>query len=295
MEGYRLLLAVESEKLTIQEREELQELKERMKLSGWKVTYVDSQLVCQGKIAQVPKQERLVALVDSEEWLQLMDTWEIPAAGYEHGGRQLSARYILQGLEEVDGAYFIKVYRRYHKLPLVIAETSRCILRELCLEDMEALYQLYEKPGMTDYMEPLYPWDEELVYEKTYIEQVYGFYEFGMWVVLDKKTNQLIGRAGIEYRESCREREVEMGYAIVSNLWGQGYGTEVCQAILAYVREHLPKYAVICRVHPKNTASLALLTKLGFTLTDRVPYKKEGEETTCMEQIYQWHDLQSLE
>lgn len=72
---------------------------------------------------------------------------------------------------------------------------------------------MYAEPGMTDYMEGLYEYEEELEYQKAYIENMYRFYGYGMWLVFEKKTGTLIGRAGVEHREELNG-DMELGYAI---------------------------------------------------------------------------------
>ena len=156
------------------------------------------------------------------------------------------------------------------------------------MDDMEDLFAIYEEPHMTDYMEPLYPWEEELAYEQAYIDNMYRFYEYGMWVVIEKSTGKLIGRAGLEHREypadeDCGQTgtydgrdtakdikprvvmELEMGYAIAASYQNKGYATEVCQAILAYAEEYLDYPRINCLIEKENTASIRLAEKLGFT------------------------------
>ena len=152
-----------------------------------------------------------------------------------------------------------------HNKNKIIIETSRCILRELTLDDMQELFDLYYEPHITDYIEPLYPWEEEMVYQRAYMKQVYEVYGYGMWAVINKADGRLIGRAGIESRENCNPKEVEMGYVITPKLQRQGYATEVCQSIMEYTREHLPGYTIICNADEENVASIGLLHKLGFT------------------------------
>ena len=86
-------------------------------------------------------------------------------------------------------------------------------MRELELSDLDALFSMYAEPGMTDYMEGLYEYEEELEYQKAYIENMYRFYGYGMWLVFEKKTGTLIGRAGVEHREELNG-DMELGYAI---------------------------------------------------------------------------------
>ena len=147
--------------------------------------------------------------------------------------------------------------RRYNHIPWDIGETDRCLIRELSLSDLPALYELYDKPGMTDFVEPLYDYETELEYQKAYIENMYGFYEYGMWLVFLKETGKLIGRAGLEHNE--------MGYMIEPELWNQGYATEVCRFIIDYARENTDFEELYCRIDERNEASVRLAKKLGFT------------------------------
>lgn len=46
---------------------------------------------------------------------------------------------------------------------------------------------------------------------------MYGMYGFGMWLVKDRDTDKLIGRAGLELRLIDGVEEMELGYIIVKN------------------------------------------------------------------------------
>lgn len=113
----------------------------------------------------------------------------------------LHADMVVEGFEEVDMTFLQRVYERHFNIPWTILETERCIVRELELSDLDDLFFMYAEPGMTDYMEGLYEYEEELEYQKAYIENMYRFYGYGMWLVFEKKTGTLIGRAGVEHRE----------------------------------------------------------------------------------------------
>ena len=56
-----------------------------------------------------------------------------------------------------------------------VFRTKRCIVREIRLSDLPSLYAIYEEPGITDYLEPLYDWKEEVDYTKTYIRMITVF------------------------------------------------------------------------------------------------------------------------
>lgn len=131
----------------------------------------------------------------------------------------MQANYVVLSLEQVTYRDFVRVFERYHGIPWQILETKRCRLREFCMDDLDDLFALYAKPHVTDFIEPLYAYEQERLYEETYIERIYGFYGFGMWLVFEKDSGELIGRAGLEYREPCREGEAELGYLITPEHW----------------------------------------------------------------------------
>ncbi len=210
--------------------------------------------------------------------IHLAEKWNLATAAYPNpaipGQSLFEADVLIESFEVVDLEYLERIRRRHHGIPWVIAETKRCILREICMEDMQALFDLYAEPGMTDYIEPLYPWEQELEYEKAYIDNMYRLYEYGMWVVIEKDTGKLIGRAGLEHREYPKEErleetdkdmELEMGYAIGTAYQRKGYATEVCQAIIAYAKKNLEYSRINCLIEKENTASIRFIESIGFT------------------------------
>lgn len=192
-------------------------------------------------------------IVSNRQQKQIADSLGIASVGEP----QCGTHYAVENLAELDIEYLERVRRRYNHIPWDIGETDRCLIRELSLSDLPALYELYDKPGMTDFVEPLYDYETELEYQKAYIENMYGFYEYGMWLVFSRETGKLIGRAGLEHNE--------LGYMITPELWNQGYATEVCRFIIDYARENTDFEELYCRIDERNEASVRLAKKLGFT------------------------------
>lgn len=188
----------------------------------------------------------------------------LPVIAYDPKDLGLHCEEILLDLEGIDEDYLVRVHHRFYGLPMKILETEHLLVRELTLGDLPDLYTLYDGEGMTDYIEPLFPYEEELEYEKNYIQYIYGFYGYGMWLVFDKNTGALVGRAGVESKEEWPEDTVEMGYIIGKDYQRRGYATEVCRAIVDYSASVLEKKRVLCRVSSRNTASVRLMERLGF-------------------------------
>ena len=168
-----------------------------------------------------------------------------------------------EGLEEVDFRFLTRVWQRCHHLPWTILTTERCVVKEFSMDYLDALFELYAGEGMTDYIAPLYPYEQEREYQQSYIECMYGFYGYGMWIVCDRKTGQLIGRAGVECREELNG-EPELGYVIGVPYQRKGYATEVCTAILDYAREELSLPFVNCLIEEGNLVSEHVAGRLGF-------------------------------
>lgn len=169
----------------------------------------------------------------------------------------------VEGFEEVDFPFLNRVYQRHHGIPWTILTTERCVVKEFSMEYLDALFELYAGEGMTDYVEPLYPYEKEREYQESYIRYMYGFYGYGMWIVCDRESGKLIGRAGVEHREELGD-ELELGYAIGVDYQKKGYATEVCTAILAYARDELGYRRVNCLIEHGNQVSMHLAEKLGF-------------------------------
>ena len=172
---------------------------------------------------------------------------------------------IVEGLEEVDVNFLEKVYQRYHHIPWKIAETERCVIRELSLDDLDALFELYGDEEIVKYTENLYPYEEERDFQVAYINNMYRFYGYGMWLVFSKETGELIGRAGLEHREYNGETELELGYVIGTKFQRQGYATEVCQRILGIAKEMTDFPRINCLIESENEASIRLVEKMGFS------------------------------
>lgn len=62
-------------------------------------------------------------------------------------------------------------------------------------------------------------------------------------------------------RENC----LELQYMLAQEYQGKGYAQEMCRAALRYAADRTPWREVWLRIHPDNTASRRLATRLGFS------------------------------
>lgn len=181
-----------------------------------------------------------------------------------------TADMYVEGFEEVGLTFLRRVYERHHGIPWVICETERCVIKEFSMEYLDDLFELYAGKGMTDYIEPLYPYEKEREYQQAYISTMYPFYGYGMWIVCDRKTGCLIGRAGVEPREEL-DGELELGYAVGVPYQRKGYGREACEAVISFVKRELEAERLNCLIEEGNTVSEHLAERLGFTFRECLP------------------------
>ena len=88
------------------------------------------------------------------------------------------------------------------------------------------------------------------------------------WFVTSKNDHSPVGSIDVSIDEDGVV--VNFGYYFFVNEWGKGYGTEATSAVI----HHLQKYQVkkfIATVTAGNTASVAVLKKLGFEFNRTIP------------------------
>ncbi|MCI9572093.1 MAG: GNAT family N-acetyltransferase [Lachnospiraceae bacterium] len=193
--------------------------------------------------------------------------------------------FAVEDPEDLEAEYVERVYRRLKGLPWNILGTARCLIRETVPGDVDAFYQIYSHPAITEYMEGLYPdVEEERQYVRDYIEKVYTFFGFGVWTVVERESGDVIGRAGFSYREGFDEPE--LGFIIGVPWQRRGYAEEVCRAVLAYGWSALEFEQVQALVEPGNVPSIKLCEKLGFRKAADVSV---GEKEYCRFIIYKPH------
>ncbi|WP_417298652.1 GNAT family N-acetyltransferase [Eisenbergiella porci] len=170
--------------------------------------------------------------------------------------------YAVEGLEGLDGDFLEKVYQRHVKEPWEILQTDRLIVREMTEEDLDALYRIYDQPGIEDVMDGLSEdREEERAYVRAYIERAYPFYGFGLWMLAERESGRCVGRAGFFMREGFDEPE--LGFIIAREAQRKGYCMEACGAILEYGFRELGFERVQALAAERNGASLAVCRKLG--------------------------------
>lgn len=191
--------------------------------------------------------------------------------------RLSGCRILLEGFEEIDAPFLRNVYTRALGLPVQIAETRRLLIREMTLADLDDINALYRESEFTGFQQTAgLDRQEEEEKIRAYITYMYGLYQFGMWVVIEKESGKLIGRVGFGIADYLDFSEIDMGYLIGEQYRRKGYAEEASRAALDYAGRILEFPRVSAYIDAENLISLHLIEKLGFHRMKKFTYRGKG-------------------
>lgn len=160
-------------------------------------------------------------------------------------------------------------------MPPAILETARLILRPFVVDDAADFYRLNSDPEVLRYtgdQPPASVEDARLgLLERPLAD--YRRYGFGRWACVLKATGQFIGFAGLKYVPELSE--VDLGYRLSREFWGQGMATEAGRASVAHGFDELGLRRIIGLVEPRHLASVRVLEKCGMKYEGMVDYRGE--------------------
>ena len=96
----------------------------------------------------------------------------------------------------------------------------------------------------------------------------YQLYGFGMLRLVRISDGANIGLAGLVYREYLGIPDV--GYAMLPEFSGQGYGSEAAKAVFEYGKNVLNLPQIVGIVAPENVASKKILEKIGLVTLQQI-------------------------
>lgn len=84
------------------------------------------------------------------------------------------------------------------------------------------------------------------------------------WMAYNRQNGELIGRGGLSRKHVDGQDRLEIGWALLGKYHGHGYATEIGRAGLAFAFEELGANEVASYTEVNNTASRAVMERLGF-------------------------------
>lgn len=143
-------------------------------------------------------------------------------------------------------------------------DAPRVRLRWLAAEDVDALFAVFSDPDMMRY------WSSPAMTERveaeallTLIHRNFADKSGFQWGVERKEDGRLLGTCTL-FHLHVGNRCAELGYALASAYWKNGYMMEALTALLDYAFGPINLRRLEADVDPRNANSLRILGKLGF-------------------------------
>lgn len=161
----------------------------------------------------------------------------------------------------------------------MILETERLFLRELTVDDFDALYEVLADSDIMQHYP--YTFDESRVINwiNKSIER-YEIFGFGLWAVCLKETGEMIGDCGITMQNINGMIKPEIGYHINKRYQRRGYAKEAARACRNWAFENTTFNILYSYMKKANVASIATAMANGMSKVDE--YTDEEHELTVV-------------
>ena len=159
-----------------------------------------------------------------------------------------------------------------------IIETERLVLREFDLEDAEFIVELLNSPGWLKFIgdKKVSSLEDARKYLERNLLKSYKTDSFGFWMVELKFISVPIGLCGLIKRETLDD--VDIGFAMLPDFAGLGYGYESAKATYDYARDEVGLKRIVGITLENNTPSIKLLEKIGLKYEKMIDGANDAEK-----------------
>ncbi|MCY7387761.1 MAG: GNAT family N-acetyltransferase [Burkholderiales bacterium] len=148
--------------------------------------------------------------------------------------------------------------------PPTLLTTDRLTIRRLSKDDAQAYFAIFSDPAVMRY------WGSPPLADLTEAEQkvvgILAHYEKGdlFQLAIERQSDrQMIGTCTL-YQIHLQNRRAEVGYALGSVFWGNGYLVEAMHALIDHAFGPMHLHRLEADIDPRNEASAKSLERLGF-------------------------------
>lgn len=135
-------------------------------------------------------------------------------------------------------------------------KTKRLVIRKPQITDKQKLISEINNWEITKWLEKVpFPYSDEDA-DKWINSLKVNNLQFNIFLA-----NSLIGGVGLKKDQNSNHR---LGYWLGKDYWGNGYATEACSELVAYVSKELKIKKIEARYMTENKSSARVLEKLGF-------------------------------
>jgi RimJ/RimL family protein N-acetyltransferase len=154
----------------------------------------------------------------------------------------------------------------------IVLQTERLVLRRFTLDDTAFILRQLNEPSWIRFIADSGVRTPEAArdYLLTRPLAMYERHGFGLWLAELKADGTPIGMCGLIRRDGLPD--VDIGYALLPEYWGQGYAQEAAAATLDYGRRVLDLKRIVAITSVDNDSSVRVLERIGLKFERIMPF-----------------------
>lgn len=159
-------------------------------------------------------------------------------------------------------------------LIIMLIESDRLRLRQFTYDDLDDIYRIWIDPDVRKYL-----WDDEIISKEkaenilTYCIDFFQENGFGIWAIIHKQQDELIGFCGFRFLDDTPEIEIIFG--ISPTYWRMGLTKEAIKAAIRYGFEEHDFKCIVGLANIENIASWRVMEKAGMKYEKRTLYNNQ--------------------
>ena len=157
-------------------------------------------------------------------------------------------------------------------------QTPRLTIRPLDADDAPFILALVNEPAWLAHIgnKGIHAREDAEAYIRNGPMRMYADRGFGLWAVDRAADGETIGICGLIKRDTLDD--VDIGFAFLQRVWGNGYAHEAAVATVAYGTDVLKLSRIVAITTRANRRSSDLLRKLGFRFERDIRLAENGDE-----------------
>ena len=141
--------------------------------------------------------------------------------------------------------------------------TDRLSLRRFTLADLDLLDRLATDPRVMEFLGGV---KDRAATESMLRVRILEYYDrhpgLGIWATVERATGECVGFHVLNHIQG--ETDIQVGYALFADAWGNGYATEMTMGLLRYGFGTLQLPVIAAITNLANTPSQQVLLKAGL-------------------------------
>ena len=152
-----------------------------------------------------------------------------------------------------------------------VIETERLRLRELTLDDVDAIFAIIGDAETMKYYPRSFNRADAIDWVQRNLER-YRRDGHSLYAVTLKTSDDVIGDCGLIRQDVEGESMIEVAYHFRRDCWGQGYATEAARRCMTHAFEHLGASRLVSLIRAENLPSCRVAERNGMTVEKQVMF-----------------------